>query len=849
VSPKVIFVVVSVGASIAAVAAIPGIFPILKSTVRIGRQPSGFYLLPTNQLLQPWGEQAVIQGRPVDAALDPAKRMLAVLNTRSINIFDASTNTPMGSVKTKASSYTGIAFRPGTQEIWTGETSREGPDFLLVTPVSATGVPGTGQEIPLGTHAVPAGVAFSEDGKVAWVAMSRSNTVAVFDAETRKMVKEVPVGAAPFAMVYSKLQHLVFVSNRGGRRASASETSAPSSGTQILTDAFTGTTISGTITAIDTVTFQTREVEVGRAPSGLALNRDESLLAVANGHSDTVSFVNTKTLERKDVKIPAYPEGVPGSQPISVAFGVDGNKLYVACGGTNSLAVLERAGMNWTLAGSVPTGWFPSAVTAMDDGSLRVVNLKGTGNTANAIGSFNSREFQGSVSRIPALGGGQLAAGTREVIAANSPKMEPAGGVANLASLGIQHVLLIVKENRTYDQVFGDLKQANGDASLTMFGRNVTPNHHALAEQFVILDNFHTGGAISFDGHPWLMQSFVSDYTERAFAASPRGYAWNMADALTVAPTGFFWQGAAKPPTVRIYGEFCLPARWDAKTRSVIDMNESSALQWTDYWKLYKQGKLQDMIASRSGVPALQKLIDERYPFNDTNISDQVRADEFLKELDGFQKSGTLPQLLVLTLTSDHTNGTRPGSPTPRAMVADDDLALGRIVEGVSASRFWGSTLILVVEDDAQNGLDHVDGHRTVALAIGAHIRRGAVDSNYYNHSSMIRTIQDVFRIRPQTRFVAAARPMTSVFAVNADAAPYHVLQPGIALDEMNPPLKGLRGRQRWAASQSLAMNWHDPDDIPSDVLNRILWWDSKGYAKEYPHAAYAQAEARTATH
>jgi len=193
------------------------------------------------------------------------------------------------------------------------------------------------------------------------------------------------------------------------------------------------------------------------------------------------------------------------------------------------VAVLERAGTKWNLAGSVPTGWFPSAVTTMEDGSLRVVNLKGTGNTANGNGTFNSREYQGSVTRIPPLTNGQLASGTREVIAANRPKLESAGGVANLASLGIQHVLLIVKENRTYDQIFGDLKQANGDPSLTMFGRSVTPNHHALAEQFVILDNFHTGGAISFDGHPWLMQSFVSDYTERAFAASPRGYAWNMA--------------------------------------------------------------------------------------------------------------------------------------------------------------------------------------------------------------------------------------------------------------------------------------------------------------------------------
>ena len=821
--------------SLAGIAAVPTLFPLLKSDVRIGRQPAGFFLLPTNQLLQPWGEQSVMKGRPVDAALDSGQRLLAVLNTRGIDMFDALTSTPLGSVRTKSSSYTGIAFRPGANEIWTGETSRNGPDFILVTPVSATGVPGAGQEIALGTHAVPTGVAFSEDGKTAWIAMSRSNTVAVFDAVAKKMIKEIPVGVAPFAVRYSKERQAVYVSNRGGRRARESETTAPSSGTEVLTDPLTGTSVSGTVSVIGAKTYAVKEVTVGRAPSGLALSKDESLLAVANGHADSVSLIDTKTLQTSEVKIPAYPQGVTGSQPIAVAFAGDGKTLYAACGGTNAIAVVQRSGNKWTVAGSVPSGWFPSFVTAMEDGSLRVVNVKGVGNTANGRGAFSSLVYEGSLARIPALQKGQLEAATREVIAENNPKLEPAGGVSNLVSLGIQHVLLIVKENRTYDQVFGDLKQANGDAGLTMFGRDVTPNHHALAEKYVILDNFHTGGAISFDGHPWLMQSFVSDYTERAFAASPRGYAWNMADALTVSPAGFFWQGAPKTPSVRIYGEFCLPARWDAKSNSVKDINEGELLRWSDYWKMYKSGTLKDVIASRSGVPALQKFIDERYPFNDTSITDQIRADEFLRELGEFEKSGNMPQLSVLTLTSDHTNGTRPDSPTPRAMVADDDYALGRIVEGVTKSRFWGSTLILVVEDDAQNGLDHVDGHRTVALAIGAHIRRGAVDSNHYNHSSMIRTIQDIFRIPPQTRFVAAARPMTSVFTATADASPYRAVQPGIAFDEMNPQLKGLLGRERWAAQQSLAMNWHDPDDIPSDVLNRILWWKSKGYDKEYP--------------
>src|SRR6185503_3994963 len=416
----------------------------------------------------------------------------------------------------------------------------------------------------------------------------------------------------------------------------------------------------------------------------------------------------------------------------------------------------------------------------------------------------------------------RLVAGEREVKAANMPVYEPAGGVANVASLGIQHVFLIVKENRTYDQVFGDIGRGNSDPKLSMYPRPVSPNHHALAEKYVLLDNFFTGGAISFDGHHWLMQAFASDYVERAFSASPRGYAWNMSDSLTVAPTGFFWQGAAKPLSLRIYGEFQLPARWDPVTQSAIDMNEGTELTWTEYWKHYKAGTWATVVGARSGVPALQQYCSRRYPHNTTVMPDQIRAEEYLRELAEREKSGEFPQLSVITLATDHTNGTRAGSPTPRAMVADDDLALGRIVEGISKSRFWSKTLILVTEDDAQNGVDHVDGHRTIALAISPFIRRNAVDSNNYNHASMLRTIQEIFRIPQRTRFLKAARAMTSIFTTQTDVTPYQHIVPKQPLDEMNPPAKALAGRRLWAAQQSAAMNFKDVDDVPEDVLNKI---------------------------
>jgi YVTN family beta-propeller protein len=822
-------------AAAALIARETGIFPLLQSTIPLGKQKDGFYLLPTNQILRPWGQQVPIKGRPVDLAYNSDKRLIAILNTRSILLFDSLSGAQLADIKTRSTSYTGIAFRPGDRELWASETSRNGPDSIVIETLSETGAPQKTDRIELSGHPVPCGIAFSADGATAYVAMSRLNQVAVIDVASRTIGKSVDVGNVPFAVAYLPKHGKVLVTNRGGRRAGDKDTTAPSSGTQVVTDPVTGSTISGTVSVIDTKSGSVTETAVGLAPSIIAVSPDESTVAVANAHSDSVSLLDASTLARTDVKIPVYPESTLGSQPVAVSFSPGGARLYVACGGNNAIAVLSKDGRKWKLDGAVPAGWFPTALAVDKDGSLRVVNIKGTGNTANDKGSFNSLQFEGTLLKIPAPTTAQLPAATREVAAANSPKFESSGGISNLTSLGIQHVFFIIKENRTYDQVFGDLPKGNNDPSLVMFGRDITPNHHALAEKYVQLDNFYASGGLSFDGHQWLMQAFVSDYVERAFAASPRGYAWNMVDALVVPPTGFFWQSAARPLDVRIYGEFCLPAKWDPVKQNAVDINERETMTWTDYWNLYKQGKWQDQIASRSGVPALQKYIDARYPNNSTTITDEIRAEEFKREMGEFEKAGKAPNLLVITLTSDHTNGTRPGSPLPRAMVADDDLALGRMVEAISKSRFWPNSLILVVEDDAQNGLDHVDGHRTVALAIGPHVRRGALDSNNYNHTSMVRTIQEIFDIPAKTRYLVSARSMNSIFTADADTSTYRALTPKQALDEMNPAARSLNGRQLWAAQQSLAMNWSHPDDIKEDVLNRILWWDSKGYDKPYP--------------
>ena len=441
-------------AAAALVASQTPLFPLLKSTVPLGKQPGGFYLLPTNQLLRPWGEQTLIKGRPVDIAIDSRKHLLAILNWRGVLLLDATSGAQMAEVRSRATSYLGIAFRPGDREVWASET---GPDNLLILKLSETGKLEGTERIPLEGHAVPCGIAFSSDGRTAYVALSLKNAVAVIDASQRKVEKLIPVGTAPFAVAVSKQPQRVFVSNRGGRRAEAKDPVAPSSGQAIVSNPATGASATGTVSVIDLESNKVSDVTVGLAPSVLALSPDESVLAVANAHSDSISSVDTRTLAPTELKIPAYPETTVGSLPNAVAFSPDGRRIYVACGGNNAVAVVERHQDHWKLDGSVPAGWFPSAIAVDQEGALRVVNIKGTGNTATGAGHFRSTAYEGSLLKIPAPLPAQVTAGTREVAAANSPKYESSGGIENLASLGIEHVFFIVKENRTYDQVLGDL--------------------------------------------------------------------------------------------------------------------------------------------------------------------------------------------------------------------------------------------------------------------------------------------------------------------------------------------------------------------------------------------------------
>ncbi|MCX6611315.1 MAG: bifunctional YncE family protein/alkaline phosphatase family protein [Acidobacteria bacterium] len=809
-----------IGLLVAVVAALGAASAPMISTTLLGRQVDGSFLLVNHQLVKPWGTQIFFKGRPVDMAFDPSKRWLAVLSGTEVVILDGTSGSVVDRAKSKTTSYAGIAFSPDGKEIWASEATRSGPDSLLLISVGANGKVTATDRVNLPGHSVPTGIAFSADGKTVYVAMHRDNALVAFDRATRKETQRWPMGIAPFGVVVR--EGIAYVTNRAGSSIPAGAATAPSGGVDVPVDA-NGSVLPGTLTILALADGKRQDVQVDRAPSGLAMRPDGGEVAVANGHSDTVTLVDTKTKKSQTV--------AACRQPIGVLYSADGNRLYVACAGDNAVGIVEGG----KVIGALPTGWFPSALALDSSGDLRVVNIKGVGNTEQEPGKFNSRAFEGSLLTIPAPSRAQAVAGQREVKLASEPRFTAQGGVKDLDRLGIEHVFLLIKENRTYDQVFGDMPVGNGKKEFAIYPREITPNHHALAEEFVLLDNFYASGAISFEGHQWLMMGFVSDHVERALQAAPRGYAWNMADGLAVSPQGFFWQSARRPLKVQLLGALSLPGIFDAKTGLVRDVNESDLPSWNYYWDHYQKGTWRDVVGSKCGVPSLKGIYDERFPPSEMKIPDAIRAEAFLERLGKWEKDGTTPNLTIVTMTSDHTVGKNPGAPTPRAMVADNDLALGRMVEGISKSKIWGKSLILVVEDDAQDGVDHVAGNRTVALAIGPHIKRKSLNSNFFTQTSLVRTIQDVFRIEPKTQFLKAARAMNSVFVKEADLKPFTHVPAKVKLDELNPPLKALKGRERWAAEESAKMNWSEVDDVPTDTLNRILWGDAKGYATPYP--------------
>jgi YVTN family beta-propeller protein len=590
---------------------------------------------------------------------------------------------------------------------------------------------------------------------------------------------------------------------------------------------------------------------------------------VASANSDTVSVISTaadavvETIDCKpEAKLPF------GSGSNAVAVSPDGRTLFVANGTGNCVAVVRLGSLAGGpippgiaspsgVRGLIPTGWYPGAVRLSADGKrVFVANVKGHGSLqprkvepkkADGKGDGddpaapqkrgrNSHDHLGSVSLIDVPDTPELEQLTKTVNANNRLAYSLAGLEKPRADAKpvpvperhgepsvFEHVIYVIKENRTYDQVFGDVKEGNGDPALCIFGEEVTPNHHKLAREFVLLDNFYCSGVLSADGHSWTNAAYATDYLEKQFGQFTRSYPYEGSDPLAFPTTGFLWDNAlARKKTFRNYGEFVKSAY------------EPRGARWADLYADYANGTAKVKVTATPNIRSLDAYTHPGFPGFPLTTPDVYRAKLFIDELKEYEQKGTFPNLVYLFLPCDHTNGTRPGSPTPRAMVADNDLALGMLVEAVSKSKFWPRTCILVTEDDPQNGFDHVDGHRTVGLAVSPYTRRKAVDSACYNQTGMVKTIELMLGLPPMTQLDLSATPMRGCFTDTPDPTPYAAAKNRVALDEMNKPVGELTGRAREFALKSLELDFDEQDRADEDTLNRILWFSARG-ERPYP--------------
>jgi YVTN family beta-propeller protein len=817
-----------------------------KSFFTVGAQDDGSYVVPNGQRLTPAGTHLEVNDRPLGMVLSPDRRTVAVVTgsnfgSRALHLIDLASQTITQTISI-SNSFVGVAFSPSGQRIYVGGGASNDVKIFAAAPAGSFAAAGT---IPI-ARAEPSGLSISPDGSRLYVALNMTNEVAVIDTATNTIVTRVGVGTYPYNTVVSADGSKVYVSNWGGRIPGP--TDFTDGMFPVVVDPRTGIPVSGTVSVISTATNTlVKTIEVGLHPTGMALSPRGDRVYVTNANSDTVSAISTASdTVVATLHVGAGDQGqetLLGGSPNAVAITADGNTLYVANATQNAIAVVDiSAHGDDRIRGLIPTGWYPTAV-ALDGTGQRLVIASGYGFGSIApVPPGEGRSYQdrvGAVSIIDVPDKKDLKRFTRQVLDNNHllPPVDNLPGSTRAEEhapvptrLGdrspFKHVFYIIKENRTYDQVFGDMPQGNGDASLVQFGRDVTPNHHALAEQFALLDNYYGPGDQSALGHRWVLQSYPSTWVHKY------GNARNNQNPMLLGPTEAIYDNAkAHGLTVRAYGE---------RGANVITPSNAT---WTDIYNDWKNGTSNVTIDARAIIVGLRDVYHPHYAAAESKVPDNYRADVFLKEFAEFEKNGNLPRLVLILLYDDHTEGTSPGFPTPRAMVADNDLALGRIVETISKSRYWKESAIFVTEDDSQDGLDHVDGHRTVGLAISPYTRHGVVDSHFYSIVNVFRTIEQILGLPPRNQFDVAAEPMFTLFTTRPDLTSYTAIPNRIPLNEMNPALAGLSGLQRQLAEFSLAMSSSEADSAPADILNRAIWHSVKGFDVPYNYGRPIQRQ------
>lgn len=637
-------------------------------------------------------------------------------------------------------------------------------------------------------------------------AANRTNSyIVVFDTATGGIITRIPTELNPYELVISPDGKTLYASNWA----------------------------SNSVSVIDTESCTVRRTfAVGDNPNDLALSKDGRLF-VCCANDNAVMVIDTERGRPTETIVTSlYPQAPEGSTPNALALDHTQNILYIANGDNNNVCVVsvEEPGESAVL-GFLPVGWYPSSVAVSADGeTLYVGNSKGVGHSsANPRGPHSPvREGDGIGTTKTLMKGAvsildvpkhrrNLRKLTKQAYA-NCPYNDELLATARpdtdqtvvprevgKRSDKIKHVIYIIKENRTYDQVFGDLPQGNGDPRITLFGREVTPNHHALAETFVLLDNLYCDAEVSVDGHQWSNAAYATDFTEKSWPASYGGKSDSPRSAAILPGAGYLWdQCARKGLTYRSYGEFAHR------------VSEGGPMEARD--------------------PRLTALHGHVAPnYLNWGARDYENAAEFIREFDEYEKNydnpdpeKRLPNYIVMGLPEDHTKGTRPGEPTPRAAVASNDYGLGMIVDRVSHSKYWPEIAIFVIEDDAQDGADHVDARRTIGFVISPYVRRGTVDSTFYTTCSLLRTMELILGLQPMSQYDAAANAMFACFADTPDVTPYTHIEPNIDIQERNT-------KTAWGADESMKMDFSDYDLAPMFELNEIVWKSVKGPDSEMP--------------
>jgi YVTN family beta-propeller protein len=865
----------------------------------VGRASDGRVVTPVNQVVISAGQTVDLPGlRPQALALSPDGRILVTTGkTNKIVVIDPQTALILQIVPLPAEgqaapaavsthilkpdkegqlSYTGLAFSPDGSRLYMANVNGSVKVFSVSSNHEVSGLFSIAMppaDAPWREADIPAGLAVSRDGKRLYVALNLSNRLVELDAVTGAVLRLWKTGVAPYDVVLAGDK--AYVSNWGGRRPDATSVTGPAGqGTFVRVDPVRYVASEGSVTVVEIQNSKEDappsseiqepkcEVLTGLHASGMALSPNGRYLVVANAGSDTLSVIDTRTGQIVEtICARQNPADLFGAGPNALAFAPSGKTLFVCNGTQNAVAEIAFAPGESKWKGLVPVGWFPGAmVYDARRKSIYVANIKGIGpgraRKSDGRPEFNSHQYYGSLSLVREPGTSELAKLTAQALAnmryprlaqASLPPRpgEPPRPVPERVGEPsvFQHVVYLIKENRSYDQVLGDVKEGNGDGELCAFGEQITPNQHKLARDFVLLDNTYCCSILSADGHQWADSAMATDYMEKSFAGFPRSYPDGMdekdVDALAYSPAGFIWDDAIKHgKSLRDYGEFGMTQKsWKDKSRK-------GSPKFLDHYHEFINGTATINLRSDPAIESLRPYLVTNTVGWDMAVPDVFRAAQFIKELKQFEQTGDFPNLSIICLPNDHTSGTGAGSPTPAAQVADNDLALGQIVEALSHSRFWKETCVLAIEDDPQAGWDHVSGYRTTAYVASPYTKRHQVIRTQYNQTSLLRTIELILGLPPMNQMDATATPMSDCFADAPDLTPFVAMTNNIPLDQMNrEPKKISDAVLRKDAYASARLPLEKADQCPEDQLNRILWHAMKGSQAPYPAWAVQAAD------